>query len=168
MQDIHFIQEEYLEEYLPGHNKKEHKLSLLFFLAILLTIPFSLFFLPNLLKKCKSNKIDIELYKKEVANLIERNEVDKIYSLFLKFFSELCKIPINLVNEDRITDKLREKLKSKQLLDESKINLLLKFLNECAQYSFTSQEISNLHELQKKAEYWLVICFQALINNRKK
>jgi len=153
LKEIHFIQ----EEGLISAGSQAYKFSFLFFIILLLIFPFSLFLSPKILKRFKTDKTDIEFYKKEIADLIESNQIEKIYSLFLKFFSDLYKIPINLISEDRIAEKLR----SNRRLEEAKTESLLKFLNECAQYSFASQEITNLHELQKKAEYWLVIIFQA-------
>jgi hypothetical protein len=100
-----------------------------------------------------SRKNTLSIYQKKLAEHVDYNEFEKFYSLFISFFSTLSKIPKHKLSEDLIKIEL-----VKHKVKEKEIESFLKFLKECAQYSFAllkmpSQEIEII---KNKANNWLI------------
>ena len=117
--------------------------------------PLSMFESPFIKPYLVIKKNLLSKYEKKLDRIVEENRLDQLYSLFTSYFSELFNLSINTINEDTI----KREMKNRKLETE-KIELLSKFLHECAQYSFASKEIANLHDLRKKAGYWLLLTYQ--------
>lgn len=150
-EDIHFIQEE-----TSGTQTKSSGLALWFFILLLLLIPCMAYHkrishaLMPLYKKLAPKNVGL-IYKNKLQEIVEERAPGKCYNMFMQLLAEMFKEP---VTEDLVKKKLL-----KYGLTKEKIDSFMLFLNECAQYSFTSQEMQpkEFNDFMQKANYWLVI-----------
>lgn len=146
--DINFI-----EENAPANKTAPYSIPTSLILILMALTPLVLFYRKIFaIKIFTSRRESLNSYQKKLTSIIEYNEFDKLYSLFLSFFSEVTKIPQHKITEEIIEKKLLEQNKPKEKIDQ-----FLNFLKECAQYSFTSMELptEKLEILQNNANNWL-------------
>lgn len=149
--DIHFIEEE-----VSLDEGSRDRLSILFLFIFILLIPCLVFMSKvkevayPFYKKLFVSKNLLAKYQAKLNNIVEFNEPENFYNLFINFLSELHRVPASKIDESWI------KLKLKKLSPEKK-EAFISFLNECAQYSFASEQINNLEDFSKKANYWLLL-----------
>ena len=181
--DIHFIHED-----VSTKNDSTSGMSIILFFLWLLLVPIIIFFkqisaiflpaysyfFPSHRWNYSTKKI-ITKYETMLNNSIESNAPEKFYTLFIQFLAESFHTPISEVNQDWVRDKLsslndssNEKWNDSTCemdLIHLKVDSFIKFLNECAQYSFASknkmgddslQNEAQLKEIVKKARYWLI------------
>jgi len=159
--DIHFIEED-----VSATQEKSRRLPMIIIILLILFIPIVFYFRKIFLFLAQfytrisffgSKKNIFFIYQKKLIELIEYNEIEKLYSLFSTIFSYALELPAATINEDIIVKELE-----KRWLEKEKIDSFLTFLNECAQYSFASKQVTtiNLQELFKRANYWLLLIHQ--------
>lgn len=162
--DINFI-----EETLTTSSTTNHHIPLWAFSVFILLIPVALFrikikilLIPLTSKLIKSRKMKLSAFQDKFNNYIDSNKPEKLYGLFITLFAKSFKVPQSIINEDWIEQKLR-----KYNLEDEQIELFIKYLNQCAQLTFASKQISKdmLENLSEHGSYWLSTIYQ-LINSR--
>jgi len=156
LHDINFIEED-----VPTKAETPFYLNFLFFILTIFLTPLFFylkevtlfvkkrFWVPLASKLFVSRKNILIKYQKQITNLIENNDPGKFYSLFINFLSELYGVSKNKIDEN-------------DGFDAEKTDSFMKFLNECAGYSFGSTKISEVDfkNFEKKANYWLLFIYQ--------
>ena len=158
-QDISFIEEDVDEIF-----KREEKSIPIWFFLILLGFPFLFYsirifdsiyvkFHNKFFKKYEKQK-SLSKFKKNLDNIIKKQDVFQIYSFFLNYLATKFNVNLNVVNEDWIEIKLNN---SGWSID--KIHDFLSCLSEYASLSFAFDEKKdfNYGKLLDKARYWFLM-----------
>jgi len=159
--DIHFIQEEG-----PLTHKHRTQLSILIFFLFLILIPSLVYFkrltglfAPLLVRIIPTNKKLAPRYQKQITHLVENNQMEQVYQLFISFLAEVSGLPAATITENWTKTYLE-----KNNFSSEKIDSFIQFLHECAQYSFTTQTIAttDLQRFEQQANYWLLFISQTI------
>lgn len=153
--DINFIRE---EEASAG--TKQTKIPYLLFILLLLALPIIIFF-SHITKACQpvykrlfGTKDLFTIYNAKLNKIIEANRPEKIYGLFIKLLATSYHVPVSHVRQEWIEEKLKQ-----SGLENEKISAFITFLNECAQYSFASEQkrATNAQNLAQEARSWMTL-----------
>jgi len=166
--DIHFIHEDG-----PISATKKGAIPLVVLLLITLIIPALFYsksivgFISSLSQHIRtlfggtSRRTTLSKYQNQMTKLIESQEFDSLYPFFKRFLADVFAIHPRLVNEDEIKQRL-----TKHQLSPKHINAFIQFLQECAQYSFASQQIrsTDAEKFAQQANSWLELIYKSIKN----